>query len=244
MPIFSSLRTDSRFAQPNLRCQVSRDDGVVFAIDRQNWTVYAKTKTATLQFFDMRPLVMPSRSPIVHDDGTVLLAHLFPPSVDYDFCVGSVSYYGRFGLGMDRMSQTMCSTYTARLTIGFEVFQTIPVGLDLSKLSALHRGLAGFEDSERRPKIKIQPISIDFGVVKHLEFESERFVLSRYQQTIHREVVIQNEGDTPCVFRFMGSEADSELVAPSWLRIEPEVVRLLSFDRRWPILLYLGTLAP
>ncbi|KAF8128623.1 DNase I-like protein [Boletus edulis] len=77
-------------------------------------------------------------------------------------------------------------------------------------VSALHRGLAGFEDSERRPKIKIQPISIDFGVVK-------------YQQTIHREVVIQNEGDTPCVFRFVGSEADSELVAPSWLRIEPEV---------------------
>ena len=35
-----------------------------------------------------------------------------------------------------------------------------------SVVSALHRELAGFEDSERRPKIKIQPISIDFGAVK------------------------------------------------------------------------------
>ena len=31
---------------------------------------------------------------------------------------------------------------------------------------ALQRELAGFETSERRPKIKIQPVSIDFGVIQ------------------------------------------------------------------------------
>jgi phosphatidylinositol-bisphosphatase len=80
-------------------------------------------------------------------------------------------------------------------------------------VSALHRELAGCEGSEHRPKIKIQPISIDFGAVK-------------YKQAIYREMVIQNEGDTPCVFRFVGAGVDSEPVSPSWLRIEPMVVRL------------------
>ncbi|KAH0831235.1 DNase I-like protein [Lanmaoa asiatica] len=98
-------------------------------------------------------------------------------------------------------------------------------------LSALHRELAGFESSERRPKIKIEPISIDFGTVK-------------YKQAIDREVVIQNEGDIPCAFRFVGTGAGSgpicehlldasrlvslridyinyAILAPSWLRIEP-----------------------
>ncbi|KAF8558670.1 DNase I-like protein [Imleria badia] len=76
-----------------------------------------------------------------------------------------------------------------------------------SSVLALQRELVGFEGSERRPKIKIQPISIDFGVIK-------------YRQTVHREVVIQNDGDTPCVFRFVGTGADSAPVSPSWLRIE------------------------
>ncbi|KAI9567754.1 DNase I-like protein [Boletus coccyginus] len=104
----------------------------------------------------------------------------------------------------------------------------LPVSADFdisyeNVVSTLHREVAGRESSEHTPKIKIQPISIDFGGVK-------------YKQTIHREVVIQNEGDVSCVFRFVGAGADSELVsslridciddvivAPSWLRIEPMV---------------------
>ncbi|KAG8216106.1 hypothetical protein J3R82DRAFT_8109 [Butyriboletus roseoflavus] len=96
-------------------------------------------------------------------------------------------------------------------------------------VSVLHRELAGFENSERKSNIRIQPVSIEFGNVK-------------YKQAVYREVVIRNEGDIPCVFRFVGTAANSEsiceylttswsaclgiecvnyvVIAPSWLRIE------------------------
>ncbi|KAG9308328.1 DNase I-like protein [Chiua virens] len=75
---------------------------------------------------------------------------------------------------------------------------------------ALRRELAGFEHSEHRPKIKIQPLAIDFGTVK-------------YKEVIRREAVLQNEGDIPCVFRFVGTGTVPESISPSWLRIEPMV---------------------
>ncbi|KAF9224893.1 DNase I-like protein [Gyrodon lividus] len=76
-------------------------------------------------------------------------------------------------------------------------------------LLELHRELANFEDSRRTPKVKIQPMSMELGNIA-------------YKRSVRREVVVQNEGDIPCVFRFVGIGAD-EPVAPSWLHAEPIV---------------------
>ncbi|KAF8843428.1 DNase I-like protein [Paxillus ammoniavirescens] len=76
-------------------------------------------------------------------------------------------------------------------------------------LLELHREFASFEDSGRMPKVKIHPTSVEFGNIV-------------YKRSVRREVVVKNEADVPCVFRFVGAGAD-EPVTPSWLHVEPIV---------------------
>ncbi|KIJ64696.1 hypothetical protein HYDPIDRAFT_39912 [Hydnomerulius pinastri MD-312] len=111
-------------------------------------------------------------------------------------------------------------TYRSHPEITMSDHQPISADFDVSfpviddtkyekSLSELHRELSGFEDSGFMPKIKIQPAAIDLGNVI-------------YKRPVRRKVVLQNDGNIPCVFRFVGTGADGP-VSPSWLHIEPAV---------------------
>ncbi|KIJ16415.1 hypothetical protein PAXINDRAFT_132353 [Paxillus involutus ATCC 200175] len=76
-------------------------------------------------------------------------------------------------------------------------------------LLELHREFANFEGSGRTPKVKIHPTSVELGNIV-------------YKRSVRWEVVVKNEADVPCVFRFVGAGAD-EPVTPSWLHVEPIV---------------------
>ncbi|KAF9238067.1 DNase I-like protein [Melanogaster broomeanus] len=112
------------------------------------------------------------------------------------------------------------STYRSHPEITISDHQPVSADFDVSLavvdeeqyerlLLELHHDLAGFESSGRTPKVKIQPISVEFGNIV-------------YKRSVRRELVVQNDGDIPCVFRFVGTGVD-EPVVPSWLRVEPIV---------------------
>ncbi|KIK80565.1 hypothetical protein PAXRUDRAFT_765418 [Paxillus rubicundulus Ve08.2h10] len=76
-------------------------------------------------------------------------------------------------------------------------------------LMELHREFASFAGSGRMPKVKIHPTLVELGNIV-------------YKRSIRREVVVKNEADIPCVFRFVGARADEPLT-PQWLHVEPIV---------------------
>lgn len=73
--------------------------------------------------------------------------------------------------------------------------------------SKLYRELWGVEHSSKIPKIKLQPITLDFGKVY-------------YRRLIRQTLSIQNDGQIPCVYRFVGADAEQP-ICPQWLKIHP-----------------------
>lgn len=76
-------------------------------------------------------------------------------------------------------------------------------------VSRLHRDLWGVEESSRIPKIKLQPTALDFGKVY-------------YRRLVRRTLIIQNDGQIPCVYRFVAADAEQP-ICPQWLKIDPVV---------------------
>ncbi|KAG2159338.1 DNase I-like protein [Suillus bovinus] len=75
--------------------------------------------------------------------------------------------------------------------------------------SKLYRELWGVEHSSKMPKIKLQPMKLDFGKVY-------------YRRPIQQTLSIQNDGQIPCVYRFVAADAEQS-ICPQWLGIEPVV---------------------
>lgn len=73
--------------------------------------------------------------------------------------------------------------------------------------SKLYRELWGVEHSSKMPKIKLQPITLDFGKVY-------------YRRLIRQTLSIQNDGQIPCVYRFVAADAEQP-ICPQWLKIDP-----------------------
>ncbi|KAI6145171.1 DNase I-like protein [Pisolithus tinctorius] len=72
----------------------------------------------------------------------------------------------------------------------------------------LHRELSEYDQS-KKPRIKVQTANLDFGPIF-------------YRRPTKKALVLLNDGDIPCVFRFLSAAPDTP-VAPSWLHIEPMV---------------------
>ncbi|KAG1776529.1 DNase I-like protein [Suillus placidus] len=75
--------------------------------------------------------------------------------------------------------------------------------------SKLYRELWGVEQSSNTPKIKLQPMTLDFGKVY-------------YRRLIRQTLSIQNDGQIPCVYRFVAADAE-QAICPQWLKIDPVV---------------------
>lgn len=75
--------------------------------------------------------------------------------------------------------------------------------------SKLYRELWGVEHSSEIPKIKLQPMKLDFGKVY-------------YRRLIRQTLSIQNNGQIPCVYRFVTADAEQP-ICPQWLKIDPVV---------------------
>lgn len=75
--------------------------------------------------------------------------------------------------------------------------------------SKLYRELWGVEHSSEIPKIKLQPMKLDFGKVY-------------YRRLIRQTLSIQNNGQIPCVYRFVTADAEQP-ICPEWLKIDPVV---------------------
>ncbi|KAG1752256.1 DNase I-like protein [Suillus lakei] len=65
--------------------------------------------------------------------------------------------------------------------------------------SKLYRELWGVEQSSKTPKIKLQPMTLDFGKIY-------------YMRLIRRTLSIQNDGQIPCVYRFVASHAEQPIL--------------------------------
>lgn len=76
-------------------------------------------------------------------------------------------------------------------------------------VSKLYRELWGVEHSSKTPKIKLQPMTLDFGKVY-------------YRCLIRQTLSIQNDGQIPCVYRFVAADAEQP-ICPQWLKIDPMV---------------------
>lgn len=75
--------------------------------------------------------------------------------------------------------------------------------------SKLYRELWGVEHSSKIPKIKLEPMKLDFGKVY-------------YRRLIRQTLSIQNNGQIPCVYRFVTADAEQP-ICPQWLKIDPVV---------------------
>ncbi|KAG1789123.1 DNase I-like protein [Suillus plorans] len=75
--------------------------------------------------------------------------------------------------------------------------------------SKLYRELWGVEHSSKTPKIKLQPVKLDFGKIY-------------YRRLIRQTLSIQNNGQIPCVYRFVTANAEQP-ICPQWLKIDPVV---------------------
>ncbi|KAG2058062.1 DNase I-like protein [Suillus hirtellus] len=75
--------------------------------------------------------------------------------------------------------------------------------------SKLYRELWGVEHSSEIPKIKLQPMKLDFGKVY-------------YKRLIRQTLSVQNNGQIPCVYRFVTADAEQP-ICPQWLKIDPVV---------------------
>ncbi|KAG2754311.1 DNase I-like protein [Suillus brevipes Sb2] len=75
--------------------------------------------------------------------------------------------------------------------------------------SKLYRELWGVEHSSNPPKIKLQPMTLDFGKVY-------------YKRLIRHTLSIQNDGQIPCVYRFVAADS-KQPICPQWLKIDPVV---------------------
>ncbi|KAG2108377.1 DNase I-like protein [Suillus discolor] len=73
--------------------------------------------------------------------------------------------------------------------------------------SKLYRELWGVEHSSKTPKIKLQPMKLDFGKIY-------------YRRPIRQTLSIQNNGQIPCVYRFVTADAEQP-ICPQWLKIDP-----------------------
>ncbi|KAG2134783.1 DNase I-like protein [Suillus clintonianus] len=73
--------------------------------------------------------------------------------------------------------------------------------------SKLYRELWGVEQSSKTPKIKLQPMALDFGKVY-------------YRRLVRQTLSIQNDGQIPCVYRFVAADAEQP-ICPQWLKINP-----------------------
>ncbi|KAI6126805.1 DNase I-like protein [Pisolithus sp. B1] len=73
----------------------------------------------------------------------------------------------------------------------------------------LHQELSGYEESGKKPHIKVQTSNLDFGPIF-------------YKRSTKKSLVLLNDGDVPCVFRFLSAAPDAP-VSPNWLHIEPIV---------------------
>jgi len=65
------------------------------------------------------------------------------------------------------------------------------------------------EQSSKTPKIKLQSTKLNFGKVY-------------YKRQVRQTLVIQNDGEIPCVYRFVAADA-KEPIYPQWLKIDPTV---------------------
>ncbi|KIK38519.1 hypothetical protein CY34DRAFT_809249 [Suillus luteus UH-Slu-Lm8-n1] len=75
--------------------------------------------------------------------------------------------------------------------------------------SKLYRELWGVEHSSKPPKIKLQSMTLDLGKVY-------------YKRLIRQTFSIQNDGQIPCVYRFVAADA-AHPICPQWLKIDPVV---------------------
>ncbi|KAI6002138.1 DNase I-like protein [Pisolithus albus] len=73
----------------------------------------------------------------------------------------------------------------------------------------LHRELSGYRESGKKPRIEVQTSNLDFGPIF-------------YKRPIQKSLVLLNDGDVPCVFRFVSAAPDAPL-SPNWLHIKPTV---------------------
>ncbi|KAI6014392.1 hypothetical protein PISMIDRAFT_672048 [Pisolithus microcarpus 441] len=73
----------------------------------------------------------------------------------------------------------------------------------------LHRELSGYSESGKKPRIKVQTSSLDFGPIF-------------YKCPIKKSLVLLNDGDIPCLFRFLSAAPDAP-VSPNWLHVKPTV---------------------
>ncbi|KAL4071719.1 DNase I-like protein [Scleroderma citrinum] len=96
------------------------------------------------------------------------------------------------------------------ISADFDVsFETVDEAEYEKHASELRRELSGFEESSHIPRIRLQQMNIDFGRIF-------------YKHPTRQKLVLQNDGDIPCVFRFVGTTPNGP-VAPPWLRVEPMV---------------------
>ncbi|OAX42254.1 DNase I-like protein [Rhizopogon vinicolor AM-OR11-026] len=75
--------------------------------------------------------------------------------------------------------------------------------------SRLYRDIWGVEQSSKIPKIQLQSTTLDFGKVY-------------YRRQVRRKLVIQNDGEIPCVYRFVAADI-RQPICPQWLKIDPAV---------------------